>query len=103
MYNSIYTAFLPYLPGGTYFTGKFLQTEVEQVLDFLLHHVFYTGFPEPVGAGVFGWSRNFHPAPAPTPTLQYLKYFVFTGPKYDYKYDYDYDYDYEYDYYYDYE
>ena len=46
---------------------------------------------EPVGAGVFGWSRcrNFHPAPAPT--LQYFKYFVFTGPKYDCDYDYDYD------------
>ena len=30
-----------------------------------------------VGAGVFGWirSRNFHPAPARAPTLQYLKYF----------------------------
>ena len=50
---------------------------------------FFSGLPEPVGAGVFGWSRsrNFHPAPAPTPTLQYLKYFVFTGPDYDYDYD----------------
>ena len=49
--------------------------------------------PEPVGAGVFGWSRsrNFHPAPASTPTLQYLKYFVFTGHDYDYDYDCDYD------------
>ena len=48
---------------------------------------FFSGLPEPVGAGVFGWSRsrNFHPAP--TPTLQYLKYFVFTGPDYDYDYD----------------
>ena len=27
---------------------------------------------EPVGAGVYGWSRNFHPAPAPTPSLQYI-------------------------------
>ena len=40
--------------------------------------------PEPVGAGVFGWSRsrNFHPAPAPTPTSYSTvpKNFVFTGP-----------------------
>ena len=33
------------------------------------------------GAGVLGWSRYFHPAP--TPTLQSFKYFVFTEPKYD--------------------
>ena len=60
------------------------------------------GLPEPVGAGVFGWSQsqNFHPALAPTPTLQlqYLKYFVFTRPKYDVKYDYDYKYDEDYKY-----
>ena len=31
-------------------------------------------------------SRNFHLAPAHT--LQYFKYFVFMGPKYDYDYDY---------------
>ena len=67
-------------------------------------HKFYwalfSGLPEPVGAGVFGWSRsrNFHPALAPTPTVQYLKYIVFTGPKYAYKYDYDYKYYYDYDY-----
>ena len=31
---------------------------------------------------LFGWSRSrlFGPAPAPTPTLQYCKYFMFTGP-----------------------
>ena len=36
------------------------------------------------GAALFGWSRSrfFGPAPAPTPTptLQYCKYFIFTGP-----------------------
>ena len=42
---------------------------------------FCPGLLEPVGAGVSGWSRsrNFHQAPAPTPTLQYLKYFFFYG------------------------
>ena len=54
------------------------------------------GLPELVGAGVFGRSRNFHSAPALTPTLQYFKYFVVTGPKYDYHYDYAYD-NYDYD------
>ena len=36
--------------------------------------LFFPGLPEPVGAGVFGLSpsRNFHLAPVPTPTLQYL-------------------------------
>ena len=50
--------------------------------------------PELVGAGVFGWSRsrrNFHPASAPTPSLQYLKYYVFTGNKYDHDDNDDYD------------
>ena len=34
------------------------------------------------GAAIFAWSRGrfFGPAPAPTPTLQYCKYFIFTGP-----------------------
>ena len=45
----------------------------------------YAGLTELVGAGIFGWirSRNFHPASAPTPILQYryFKYFVFTEPK----------------------
>ena len=64
--------------------------------------------PEPVGAGVFGWSRNFHPAPASTPTLQYCTFNILflrdlsmtmnmtmTMSDYDYDYDYDNDYDYE--------
>ena len=38
------------------------------------------GFLAGAGAGIF--TRQ------PTPTLQYFKYFVFTGPKYDYD-DYD--------------
>ena len=34
------------------------------------------------GAALFGWSRShlFDPVPAPTPTLLYSKYFIFTGP-----------------------
>ena len=54
--------------------------------------LFYSGMPEPVGAGVFGWSRSRNVHPDPAPTLQYFKYFVFTGTKYDYDYD-DYDQD----------
>ena len=33
------------------------------------------------GAALFGWSRSHFFGPAPAPTLQYLKYFDFTGPK----------------------
>ena len=35
--------------------------------------MFSTGLPEPVGAGVFGLSRNFHPAPASTDTVEIFK------------------------------
>ena len=59
-----------------------VQSKISVLIQIILTRV--------AGAGVFGWSqsRNFLPAPAPTPTLQYFKYLVFTGPKYDYKYDY---------------
>ena len=58
-------------------------------IEFSKSEILSPGLPQPVGAGVVGqsWSRNFHPALAPT--LQYFKYFVFTGPDYDYDCDYD--------------
>ena len=74
-----------------------MPTELIAEIYVVLNVHLQSGLPEPVGARVFGWSRsqNFHPAPASTPTLQYFKYFVFTGPKYDYDNNYDYDYEYE--------